>query len=143
MKALPNCRVLHTGNPKTVKRLCTLALMIYEPENQLSFPPGIRRTDKPVNIRAVHQLLQNLKLLFCAYGNLILPLLGENGQILFPPFFIVSVGGWLRQLHQMTDAPADEIPISFQVSVIALAGTKHTGDRLGNRWFFRNDQLWH
>ena len=59
MKTLPNCGILHAGNPKTVKRLCTLALMIDEPENQLSFPPGIRCTDKPVNIRAVHQLLQD------------------------------------------------------------------------------------
>ena len=74
----------------------------------------IRSTDHAVHIRAVHQLLQDAKLLFGGRRHKVLPLFRQDGQVGHAPldeFFIVHVGR--SQLYQMPDAPADQIAVTL------------------------------
>ena len=67
-----------------------------------------------VHIRAVHELLQDAKLLFGGRRNQILPLLRQDGQVSHAPldvFGIVDVGRC--QFHQVPHAPADKIAVTL------------------------------
>ena len=95
-----------------------------------------------IHIRAVHQLLQNAKLLFGGRRHQILPLLRQNGQICDTPldvFGIVDVGRC--QFHQVPHAPAHQIAVAFKVAVLTAGGTKNFGIGHGDGRFFRHDQF--
>ena len=90
-----------------------------------------------IHIRAVHQLLQNAKLLFGGRRHQILPLLRQDGQICDAPLDVLSIVniGW-SQLHQMTHAPADEIAVALKVAVLTVGGTEDFSVGHGNRGLF-------
>ena len=78
-----------------------------------------------LHIRAVHQLLQNAKLLFGGRRHQILPLLRQDGQICNAPLGVLGIVdiGW-GKLHQMTNTPADKIAVPFKVAVLTAGGTE-------------------
>ena len=99
--------------------------------------PCIRSTDHAVNIRAVHELLQDAKLLFGAGRHQILPLLRQDGQICNAPLGVLGIVdiGW-GKLHQMTNTPADKIAVPFKVAVLTAGGTEDFGVGHSDRWLF-------
>ena len=110
--------------------------------SHLSALSCIRCTDDTVHIRAVHQLLQDAKLLFGAGRHQILPLFRQDGQVCNAPLdvlFIVDIGRC--QLYQMTHAPAYQIAVALQITVLTVGGTEDFGVGHGYRRFFRHDQF--
>ena len=102
----------------------------------------IRSADHALHIRAVHQFLQDAKLLFGGRRHQILPLLRQNGQICDTPldvFGIVDVGRC--QFHQVPHAPAYQIAIALKVAVLTAGDTEDFGVGHGNRRFFCHDQF--
>ena len=97
----------------------------------------IRCTDDTVHIRAVHELLQNAKLLFGGRRHEVLPLLRQDGQVGNAPLGVLGIVdiGW-GKLHQMTNTPADKIAVPFKVAVLTAGGTEDFGVGHGNRGFF-------
>ena len=97
----------------------------------------IRSADHALHIRAVHQFLQDAKLLFGAGRHQILPLLRQDGQICNAPLGVLGIVdiGW-GKLHQMTNTPADKIAVPFKVAVLTTGGTEDFGVGHGNRGFF-------
>ena len=90
-----------------------------------------------IHIRAVHEFLQDAKLLFGAGRHQILPLLRQDGQVCDAPLdelFIVDV--WRCQLHQMTNAPAYQIAVALKVAVFAAGRTENFGVGHGHRGLF-------
>ena len=139
-KALPDSVFLHAGQPQTRKRLFTPGLLINKPENQFSLPTGIATVHNAIHIRAVHELLQDTKLLFGAGRHQILPLFRQDGQVCNAPLdelFIVDIGRC--QLHQMPDAPAHQIAVALQITVLSVGCTKDFGIGHGHRGLFRHD----
>ena len=102
----------------------------------------IRSANHIVHIRAVHELLQDAKLLFSDGRHQILPLLRQDRQICNAPlnvFGIVDIG-WC-QLHQVPHAPAHQIAVALKVAVLTVGSTKDFGVGHGNRRLFRHDQF--
>ena len=95
-----------------------------------------------IHIRAVHQFLQDAKLLFGGRRHQILPLLRQDGQVCNAPldvFGIVDIGRC--QLYQMTHAPAYQITVALKVSILTFGGTENLGVGHGYGRFFRHDQF--
>ena len=98
---------------------------------------GIRSADHALHIRAVHQFLQDAKLLFGGRRHQILPLLRQNGQICDTPldvFGIVDIGRC--QFHQMTNAPAYQIAVALQITVLTASRTEDFCVGHGHRGLF-------
>ena len=93
-----------------------------------------------IHIRAVHQFLQDAKLLFGGRRHQILPLLRQNGQVCNAPLDVSGVVdiGW-GQFHQMTNAPADEIAVALKIAVLTAGGAKDFCIGHGDGWLFRHD----
>ena len=99
--------------------------------------PCIRSADHALHIRAVHQFLQDAKLLFGGRRHQILPLLRQNGQICDTPldvFGIVDIGRC--QFHQMTNAPAYQIAVALQITVLTASRTEDFCVGHGHRGLF-------
>ena len=97
----------------------------------------IRSADHAIHVRAVHEFLQDAKLLFGAGRHKILPPFRQNGQVRDAPldvFGIVDIG-W-GKLHQMTNTPADKIAVPFKVAVLTAGGTEDFGIGHGHRGLF-------
>ena len=97
----------------------------------------IRSADHALHIRAVHQFLQDAKLLFGGRRHQILPLLRQNGQICDTPldvFGIVDIGRC--QFHQMTNAPAYQIAVALQITVLTASRTEDFCVGHGHRGLF-------
>ena len=102
----------------------------------------IRSADHALHIRAVHQFLQDAKLLLGGRRHQILPLLRQNGQICDTPldvFGIVDIG-W-SQFYQVPHAPAYQIAVALKVAVLTVGCTEDFGIGHGNRRFFCHDQF--
>ena len=100
----------------------------------------IRSADDAIHIRAVHQLLQNAKLLFGGRRHQILPLLRQDGQVGNAPLdelFIVDIG-W-SQFYQVPHAPADEIAVALKVAIFAAGCAKDFCIGHSDGWLFRHD----
>jgi len=112
-------------------------LLVDQPEDQFSLPAGIATVHDAVHIRAVHQLLQDAELLFGAGRHQILPLLRQDGQICDTPLDVSGVVdiGW-GKFHQMTNAPAYQIAVALQITVLTVGGTEDFGVGHGNRGLF-------
>ena len=105
--------------------------------SHLTALPCIRCTDNAIHIWAVHQLLQDTKLLFGGRRHQILPPFRQDGQICDAPldvFGIVDIGR--SKLHQMTHAPAYQITVALKVAVLTVGGTEDLGVGHGNRGLF-------
>ena len=95
-----------------------------------------------LHIRAVHQLLQDAKLLFGGRRHQILPLLRQDGQVCNAPLDVLGIVDIGRcQLHQMPDAPAHQIAVALQITVLTVGRTEDFGVGHGNRRLFRHDQF--
>ena len=104
--------------------------------------PCIATVHDAVHIRAVHELLQDAKLLFGAGRHQILPLLRQDGQVCNAPLDVLGIVDIGRsQFYQMPDAPADEIAVALKVAILTVSGTENFGIGHGNRWFFRYNQF--
>ena len=110
--------------------------------SHLSALSCIRSTDHAVHIRAVHEFLQDAKLLFGGRRHQILPLLRQDGQICDAPLDVLSIVniGW-SQLHQMTHAPADEIAVALKVAVLTVGGTEDFSVSCSDRGFLADHKL--
>jgi len=136
-KALPDGVFLHAGQPQAGEGLFAARLLVDKAEDQFALATGIATVHNAVHIRAVHQLLQDAKLLFGAGRHQILPLLRQDGQVCDAPLdelFIVDV--WRCQLHQMTNAPAYQIAVALKVAVFAAGRTENFGVGHGHRGLF-------
>ena len=139
---LPDGVFLHTGQPQAGEGFFTPGLLVDKAKNQFALTPCIRSADDAIHIRAVHQLLQNAKLLFGGRRHQILPLLRQDGQVGNAPLdelFIVDIG-W-SQFYQVPHAPAHQITVALQITVLTVGGTEDFGVGHGNGRFFRYDQF--
>ena len=141
-KALPDSGILHAGNPEPLHRFRAAGHLVDETENQFSLPACVGRGGHTVHIRAVEQRAHNFKLLFLFVRDNELPRLGQDGQILIPPFavFFVVLAS-LGKGHQMPDAPADQIPATLPVAVLLFIGPDHGGNAAGYTGLFGDHQL--
>ena len=113
-ETFPDGGFLHAGQPQAGKGLLAARLLVDQSEDQFSLPSGIATVHNALDIRAVHQFLQDAKLFFGGRRHQILPLLRQNGQVCNAPldvFGIVDIGR--SQFYQMPDAPADEITVAL------------------------------
>ena len=141
-KALPDSGILHAGNPEPLHRFRAAGHLVDETENQFSLPACVGCGSHTVHIRAVEQGTQNFKLLFLLIRDNELPRLGQDGQILIPPFAVFFVVlARLGKGHQMPDAPADQIPTALPVAVLLFSGSDHGGNATGHTGLFGNHQL--
>ena len=125
-KALLDCYIFHRGNPKPLKRLSAPGFVVHQTKDQLALTTGICRTHKAGDIISGHELFQDTELLFCSGRNLILPVSREDRQVSIRPFAVFCIVGFgLCQLHQMTDTPADNIAVSFEVAIFTLVCIQH------------------
>ena len=137
---LPDSRFLHAGQPQAGEGLFAARLLVDKAEDQFALTPGIATVHDAIHIRAVHQILQDAKLLFGAGRHQILPLFRQDGQVCDVPlnvFGIVDIGRC--QLHQMTHAPAHQIAVALQIAVLTVGGTEDFGIGHSNGWLFRHD----
>ena len=102
--------------------------------------PCIATVHNAIYVRAVHQFLQDAKLLFGGRRHQILPLLRQDGQVCNAPLDVLSIVniGW-SQLHQMTHAPADEIAVALKVAILTAGGTKDFCIGHSDGWLFRHN----
>ena len=142
LKTIPDCRILHTGNPKAFHRFAAPGILIHQPEDQLTLASGICGAHNRIHPFVLHQPAEKVKLLFLILRYFILPFLRQNRQISIAPFGILfSVGFRLRQLQKMADTPAYQIPVAFHVAVLFLSCAQHRRQRHSDRGLFRNYQL--
>ena len=86
----------------------------------------IATVHEAIHIRAVHELLQNAKLLFGGRRHQILPPFRQDGQICDAPLDILGIVDIGRcQFHQMTHAPADKIAVALKVAVLPVGRTEN------------------
>ena len=136
-ETFPDGVFLHAGQPQARKGLFAACLLVHQTEDQFSLASCIRCTDNAIHIWAVHQLLQDTKLLFGGRRHQILPPFRQDGQICDAPldvFGIVDIGR--SKLHQMTHAPAYQITVALKVAVLTVGGTEDFGVGHGNRGLF-------
>ena len=141
-KALSDGCILHAGNPEPLYGFRAAGHLVDKAENQFSLPACVGRSCHTIHIGAVEQGTQNFKLLFLLVRDNELPRLGQDGQILIPPFavFFVVLAS-LGKGHQMPDAPADQIPAALPVAVLLFTGPDHGGNAAGHTGLFGNHQL--
>ena len=141
-KALPDGGILHAGNPEPLYGFRAAGHLVDKAEDQFSLPACVGCGSHTVHIRAVEQGTQNFKLLFLLVRDNELPRLGQDGQILIPPFavFFVVLAS-LGKGHQMPDAPADQIPATLPIAVLLFSGPDHGGNVAGYAGLFGNYQL--
>ena len=88
---------------------------------------------------ALHQGAQNVKLLLFLVGDDVLPRFREDGQIIIAPFLeTLVIPASISKGHQMPDAPAHQIVVSLQISVVLLRGPDHARNAAGDTRFFCN-----
>ena len=81
--------------------------------------------------------MQDAELLFGAGRHQILPLLRQDGQICDTPLDVLGIVDIGRsKFHQMTNAPADEIAVALQITVLTVGGTEDFCVRHGHRGLF-------
>ena len=110
--------------------------------SHLTALPCITTVHHSINISPVHEFFQNTKLLFGGRRHQILPLLRQDGQICDTPLdvlFIVDIGR--GKFHQMTNAPAHQIAVALQITVISVCRTEDFGIGHGNGRFLCYDQF--
>lgn len=101
--------------------------------------PCIGRADDAFYIFAVHELFEDAELPLGGSGHEVLPLFRQDGQVGHAPLdvlFIVQVGR--GQLHQMTDAPTDEVATALQIAVLTAGDTEDFGVSLRDGGLFGN-----
>ena len=133
VKTLADGGFLHRGNPQPLDRLCALAEVIGQPENQFALPSCVGGADHRIHIASTHKLAKNVKLLLGVRQYLEPPRAGDNGQICVIPLGVFGVVCVSRgQLYQMTYAPAYQPAAALHIAVLPALGTQHLSDVHGN-----------
>ena len=141
-KALPYGGVLHRRNPEPFHRLLAACQLIDAAEDQLALASGITGIYHLRHIRGVHQLFENIKLLFLILSHHHLPMLRQNRQVIISPLGILGViAVCICKTGQMAHAPADTPAVALQIPVLTGGCTDYRSQTLCNRWFFSNHQL--
>ena len=108
-KALPDGAVLHRGNPKTKNWLAASSHFIHQPEDQLTFTPGITGIDNGIHIGAVHQGAKIFKSVLLARCQHITERLRQNGKIVISPFLeMLVIAASIHRGYQVSHAPGYE-----------------------------------
>ena len=103
-KALPYGGVLHRRNPEPFHRLLAACQLIDAAEDQLALASGITGIYHLRHIRGVHQLFENIKLLFLILSHHHLPMLRQNRQVIISPLGILA-GDRCLHLQDRPDGP--------------------------------------
>ena len=94
-----------------------------------------------IHIWAVHELLQDSKLLFGGRRHQILPLLRQDGQVCDAPLDILGIVDIRRsQFHQMTHTPAHQIAVALPITILPIGRTENLCVSCPDRGLFRNYQ---
>ena len=102
--------------------------------------PCIATVHNAIYVRAVHQFLQDAKLLFGGRRHQILPLLRQDGQVCNAPLDVLGIVDIGRsKLHQMTHAPAYQITVALKVAILTAGGTKDFCIGHSDGWLFRHN----
>ena len=141
-KALPYGGVLHRRNPEPFHRLLAACQLIDAAEDQLALASGITGIYYLRHIRGVHQLFENIKLLFLVLSHHHLPMLRQDRQVIISPLGILGIiTVCIRKTSQMAHAPADTPAVTLQIPILTSSCTDYRSQTLCNRWFFSNHQL--
>ena len=138
-KAFPYGGVLHRRNPEAFHGLLAACQLIDAAEDQLTLASGITGIYYLRHIRGVHQLFENIKLLFLILSHYHLPMLRQNRQVIISPLGILGViAVCIRKTGQVAHAPADTPAVTLQIPILTSSCTDYRSQTLCNRWFFSN-----
>ena len=105
-KALPDGAVLHRRNPETEDRLAASGHFIHQPEDQLTFTPGVTGIDDGIHVGAVHQGTEIFKSILLAWCQNIAKWLRQNGKIIIAPFLeTLVIAARIHRGYQVPHAP--------------------------------------
>ena len=92
-----------------------------------------------LHIRGVHQLFENIELLFLILSHYHLPMLRQNRQVIISPLGILgAIAVCIRKTGQVAHAPADTPAVTLQIPILTSSCTDYRSQTLCNRWFFSN-----
>ena len=132
-KAFPYGGVLHRRNPEPFHRLLAVCQLIDAAEDQLTLASGITGIYHLRHIRGIHQLFENIKLLFLILSHYHLPMLRQNRQVIISPLGILGIiTVCIRKTGQVAHAPADTPAVALQIPVLTDGCADHSRQILGN-----------
>ena len=132
-KAFPYGGVLHRRNPEAFHGLLAACQLVDAAEDQLALASGIAGIYYLRHIRGVHQLFENIKLLFLILSHHHLPMLRQNRQVIISPLGVLGViAVCVRKTGQMAHTPADTPAVALQIPVLTGSCTDHRRQTLGN-----------
>ena len=139
-EALTDSRVLQRADPQTLEGLGASGFVVDQPEDQLTLASCIGCTDQLGDALVLHESGQHLELLGFVLCDLEHPVFRNNGQIVIPPLGIpLIVGAGVCQLHQMTEAPRNDVIAALHIAVLSGRCAQNLCDGLGNAGLFSND----
>ena len=113
-KTLPDSAVLHRGNPEPKNRLAAAGHFIHQPEDQLTFPPGVTGIDNGIHVGAVHQGTEIFKGVLLARCQYIAERLRQNGEIIIAPFLeILVITACIHRGYQVPHTPGYEKAVAL------------------------------
>ena len=140
LEAFVDGGVLQRADPQTLEGLDASGFVVDQPEDQLTLASCIGCADKLSDALVLHERRQHFELLGFVLRDLEHPAFRNNGQIVVPPLGIpLIVGAGVCQLHQMTEAPRNDVIAALHVAVLAGRRAQHLCDGLGNAGLFSND----
>ena len=140
LEAFADGGILQRADPQTLEGLGASGFVVDQPEDQLALTPCIGCTDQLGNALVLRERGQHLELRGFVLRDLKHPVFRNNGQIVIPPLGIpLIVGAGVCQLHQMTEAPRNDVIAALHVAVLAGRRAQHLCDGLGNAGLFSND----
>ena len=140
IEALADSGILQRADPQTLEGFGASGFVVDQPEDQLTLASCIGCADQLGDALFLHESGQHLELLCFVLCDLEHPVLRNNGQIVIPPLGIpLIVGAGVCQLHQMTEAPRNDVIAALHIAVLAGSRAQHLCDGLGNAGLFSND----
>ena len=138
-KAVPDCRILHTGNPEAFHWFAASGILIDKAEDQLALTSGVGTTHHRIHPFVFHQPAQKVKLLFLILRHSVFPFFRQDRQIAITPSGILfPVSLRLRKLQKVPHAPAYQIAAALHVAVFFLIRAQDRRQRYGDGGLFRN-----
>ena len=140
LEAFADGGVLQRADPQTLEGLGASGFVVDQPEDQLPLTSCIGCTDKLGDALVLHERGQHLELRGFVLRDLKHPAFRNNGQIVIPPLGIpLIIGAGVCQLHQMTEAPRNDVIAALNVAALAGRCAQHLCDGLGYAGLFSND----
>ena len=108
-KALPDSAVLHRRNPETEDRLVASSHFIHQPEDQLTFTPGVTGIDNGIHIGAIHQGTEIFKSVLLARRQHIAERLRQDGEVVIAPLLeTLVIARRIHRGYQVPHTPGNE-----------------------------------